>query len=309
VAAHPKIPKSEIDYIQNLQRGQTELQRALGRGQPALRDAAGNILALDPGSGTPLLVAQGHDVALSLAIAGAPYGTATITNEDGSELRDLISYRVYSEFDGNLFGSSVGVHFGDVGSEIAADNHLYGVHHGDMVDGALFGDSVGTHFGNSQDGHHIGDTFGVHHGPIDPPPKAFVIDHPRDPDRWLIHACTESPHNGVEYWGTATLDNGSALVYLPEYFEKLTHLQGRGVQVTPILPTWNSSEIKLSDLAVGATYPMDGQFTIRSAYGEDFEVSWHVYAVRRDIPELRVEPRRSEVRVSGVGPYRTYETK
>lgn len=129
--------------------------------------------------------------------------------------------------------------------------------------------------------------------------KSFIIPHPDDPDRWLIHGCTESPHNGVEYWGTATLDDrGHADIELPGYFESLTARDGRAVLLTGmghhiIPPT--------------ATYPEHGRFLIHGVPGQ--QVSWLVKAIRKDVPPVLVEPRRDDVIVQGDGPYRYYTLK
>ncbi|SDL72958.1 hypothetical protein SAMN05421874_12817 [Nonomuraea maritima] len=129
--------------------------------------------------------------------------------------------------------------------------------------------------------------------------KTFIIPHPMDRDRWLIHATTESPHNGVEYWGSVTLDeDGNADVELPSYFETLTHVEGCTVLVTPVGTTAS---------ACSATKPQGGRFTV---HGEpEQEVGWLVKAIRKDVPPVLVEPRRDEVAVRGTGPYRYYTTK
>lgn len=66
--------------------------------------------------------------------------------------------------------------------------------------------------------------------------KTFVIDHPTDVDRYLVHATTESPHNGVEYWGVITVQDGVAEVVLPDYVEALCRVKGRAVLLTPVAP-------------------------------------------------------------------------
>jgi hypothetical protein len=129
--------------------------------------------------------------------------------------------------------------------------------------------------------------------------KSFIIPHPLDPDRWLIHGCTESPQNGVEYWGSVVLnDYGVARVELPDYFEALTSTEGRAVLLTgmgePVMPPT-------------ATYPESGQFEVRGVPGQT--VSWLVKAIRKDVPPLLVEPRRDDVVVRGDGPYRYYTPK
>jgi hypothetical protein len=131
------------------------------------------------------------------------------------------------------------------------------------------------------------------------PIKSFIIPHPDAPDRWLIHGCTESPHNGVEYWGTVQLNEyGHADVALPSYFESLTARDGRAVLLTGL-----GDHI----LPPSASYPEHGTFTIHGIPGQT--VSWLVKAIRRDVPPVLVEPRRDDVTVRGDGPYRYYTLK
>lgn len=102
--------------------------------------------------------------------------------------------------------------------------------------------------------------------------KAFVMPHPLDPTKTLMHASTESPQNGVEYWGTATTDvTGTATVTLPGYFEALTQQEDRAVILTP----------------QGTPQPLayepitDGSFTVTGAPNSPF--SWLVKAVRQQL--------------------------
>jgi hypothetical protein len=166
--------------------------------------------------------------------------------------------------------------------------------------------------------------------------KNFVIPHPGDDSRWLVHGCTESPWGGVEYWGEAIVEDGQVTVPLPGYFEDLCEIDRRNVQVTVLaerdpsdrerlprvnpLPTPPAPPMDLSGnvLAppkpppgrvslVQATYPENGEFTI---FGEGtvptFRVYWLVKAVRRDAAFL-VEPTKDQVTVYGDGPYRFIE--
>ncbi|MFB4275723.1 hypothetical protein ACBJ59_10560 [Nonomuraea sp. MTCD27] len=123
--------------------------------------------------------------------------------------------------------------------------------------------------------------------------KSFVIDHPVHADRYLVHACTESPVPGVEYWGETVLDgDGCAVVELPGYFEALTKKDGRYVAVNTC-----SDGIRNAS----ATYPQDGKFMIHG--GPGLRVTWLVKAIRADA-DMVVEPRRDEIDVYGDGPYR-----
>jgi hypothetical protein len=101
--------------------------------------------------------------------------------------------------------------------------------------------------------------------------KNFVMDHPTQPGYMLKHASTESPHNGVEYWGSVTLDaSGEAVVTLPDYFEALTYPDNRNVQVTAI----GRATVPASADRISA-----GAFTVYGAAGQD--VDWLVKAVRK----------------------------
>ena len=62
------------------------------------------------------------------------------------------------------------------------------------------------------------------------PTKTFIVDHPIDSDKYLVHACLEGPEAGVYYRGEAKIvDNKSTIVFLPDYVASLatnytTHL-------------------------------------------------------------------------------------
>lgn len=135
--------------------------------------------------------------------------------------------------------------------------------------------------------------------------KSFIIPHPKFPkDKYLIHACLEGPETKVFYEGEAQLeDNGAVIVYLPSYFEDLTHVEGRTVQLTPIASPDRPSVL------LSATEPRDGQFTVIGDPKSRQRFWWEVKGVRKDVPKLLVEPNRSDVRVRGDGPYRYYETR
>jgi hypothetical protein len=102
--------------------------------------------------------------------------------------------------------------------------------------------------------------------------KAFIMDHPVHPGTMeLMHAATESPVNGVEYWGSVTLDStGKATATLPTYFEALTKSTGRNIQLTPIGRT---------TVQVSADRISGGKLTIYGAAGQ--AVDWLVKAERQ----------------------------
>lgn len=103
--------------------------------------------------------------------------------------------------------------------------------------------------------------------------KNFSMNHPTKPGYVLRHASTESPVNGVEYWGTGTLDDtGAATITLPEYFEALTSPNDRAVFLTP-----QDTPAALAYTAINA-----GAFTVTGPAGVSF--SWLVKTERVSQP-------------------------
>jgi hypothetical protein len=108
--------------------------------------------------------------------------------------------------------------------------------------------------------------------------KNFVIPHPLDEGKSLVHGSTESPVHGVEYWGKATVGkSGSVVVKLPRYFEALTFFEDRAVLLTPVG----------APASLAASYPTDGKFTVTAKAGTEF--FWNVKAGRSDTV-FEVEP-------------------
>ena len=62
-------------------------------------------------------------------------------------------------------------------------------------------------------------------------PKTFVIDHPVDSSRYLVHACLEGPESGVYYRGKGTISLESATVTLPDYTRDFYNFS---ISITPI---------------------------------------------------------------------------
>jgi hypothetical protein len=130
--------------------------------------------------------------------------------------------------------------------------------------------------------------------------KTFVIPHPVDGKKYLVHATLEGPEGAVYYRGTAALKNGRAEISLPAYFEALTHLEGRTALVTPF---FTDDEEPLSPLAVGEV--KNGRFVVKAIGGQNpgQKFHWEVKAIRKDVGPLEVEPGKSDVQVGGDGPY------
>ena len=118
--------------------------------------------------------------------------------------------------------------------------------------------------------------------------KSFVIDHPLNNDKHLVHACLEGPEAGVYYRGVGEiLDNQSTTINLPYYVEVLA--TDFTIQITPIyngkINTLNTSEV------------ISNKFTV---YGENCNFYWNVTGKRNDI---NIEPLKTSVNVRGDGPY------
>jgi hypothetical protein len=120
--------------------------------------------------------------------------------------------------------------------------------------------------------------------------KTFVIDHPVNPEKYLVHACLEGPEAGVYYRGKGVITNNeSTVIKLPDYASALA--SDFTVQITPIfngrsISTYNVGEV------------VNNQFHV---YGENGSFFWVVYGMRASI---EVEPNKTDVQVQGSGPYK-----
>jgi hypothetical protein len=129
--------------------------------------------------------------------------------------------------------------------------------------------------------------------------KSFVIHHPLHEDKYLVHATLEGPEGTVYYRGTARLHDGKAEIQLPDYFEALTHAEGRTVLLTNL-----DGFDQLSVSTQGGAKIKDGRFLVVSSDPRSSqEFDWEVKAVRRDIERLEAEPSKDAIRVERFGPY------
>jgi hypothetical protein len=118
--------------------------------------------------------------------------------------------------------------------------------------------------------------------------KSFVIDHPIDSDKYLVHTCLEGPEAGVYYRGTGTISNSQSVeIELPHYVSTLAY--DFTINITPIydgkIHILNTSMVE------------NNTFTV---YGDSCEFFWTVFGKRFDI---NVEPVKTSVNVKGNGPY------
>ena len=125
-------------------------------------------------------------------------------------------------------------------------------------------------------------------GDTGPTGKNFIIEHPSDASKLLIHSCLEGPETGVYYRGRGEITNGSsATVQLPDYVAGLAYSWTIHVAAVyeGVIRTYNFSEVD------------NNSFTV---FGENGKFHWSAMGKRRDIV---VEPLKSDTIVFGQGPY------
>jgi len=118
--------------------------------------------------------------------------------------------------------------------------------------------------------------------------KSFIINHPTDIDKYLVHVCLEGPEAGVYYRGKGEIMNGTNVtINLPNYLSNIAN--EFTIEITGIHNgknnIYNCSEI------------VNNSFDV---YGENGEFYWTAYGKRFDID---AEPFKNEVVVKGDGPY------
>ena len=121
--------------------------------------------------------------------------------------------------------------------------------------------------------------------------KTFVIDHPIDKNKYLVHACLEGPESGVYYRGEGKIINNSCTtIELPYYVDKLA--RDFTINITQIY-----DENSLEDVILKCSRVLNNKFNV---YGKNCSFFWLVYGKRL---ALDVEPYKINLNVKGDGPY------
>ncbi len=132
--------------------------------------------------------------------------------------------------------------------------------------------------------------------------KSFIIDHPKDSSKYLVHACIEGPENGLYYRGKAQL---SEKISDNEYVSQIqlpTYLTGFARDYTvDVTPIYNKN---YPNAKVIASEVNEDDFTFNIYSNAPIEVNWVVYAKHDD---LLIEPQKSDISVYGEGPYTYYK--
>jgi len=126
--------------------------------------------------------------------------------------------------------------------------------------------------------------------------KTFVIQHPLDPEKYLVHACLEGPEAGVYYRGTGTIPAAalSLEITLPPYVDALAY--EFTVHATPIL-TGETEFIP----SIACSRVKEGKFKVFKT--KSAEACMFDYVVFGNRFPIEVEPRKADVTVKGDGPY------
>jgi hypothetical protein len=122
--------------------------------------------------------------------------------------------------------------------------------------------------------------------------KTFIIDHPIDSGKYLVHACLEGPEAGVYYRGKGEVVEGEECkVLLPQYVRFAREFS---VNVTPIgVPrSMSCSEV------VKPESPEENVYFIVYGTGKFY---WTLFGKREDI-EAEID--KESISVNGSGPYR-----
>jgi hypothetical protein len=126
--------------------------------------------------------------------------------------------------------------------------------------------------------------------------KTFIIDHPTETNKYLVHACLEGPENGVYYRGKGEITNDIyTTIQLPKYVVSLA--TNFTIHLSKKYNYENNNNLSFSDINE------NGEFIV---YGTNCEFHWIVYGERKP---LVVEPNKDEIIVQGSGPYTWYTMK
>jgi len=123
--------------------------------------------------------------------------------------------------------------------------------------------------------------------------KSFIIDHPKDGNKYLVHGCLEGPEGGIYYRGTGEITNGEyTVIKLPEY------VSNWGYEFTTYVTAIFDGKVKVYAVSL---VNEEGEFTV---HGENGTFNWMAVGKRCD---LDCEPLKSSIIVNGNGPYKWFE--
>jgi hypothetical protein len=114
------------------------------------------------------------------------------------------------------------------------------------------------------------------------PFKLFNIPHPTKSGHRLVHTCLEGPEIGVYYRGKLVNSN---IIELPEYWRGLVDAETITVSLTPH-KCYQELFYEISDWGT--------KIKVINNSGGPIDCSYIVYAERKDVPRLEIEPKQEE---------------
>jgi hypothetical protein len=127
--------------------------------------------------------------------------------------------------------------------------------------------------------------------------KTFIIDHPIDNDKYLVHACLEGPEAGVYYRGIGKINENEkmTIINLPNYVDAFAK------DLQAIVSLICDDGENMCNLCVSTV--SNGSFKVfrNPILNSDTHFNWIVTGKRNDIV---VEPYKNDVIVKGDGPYK-----
>jgi len=122
--------------------------------------------------------------------------------------------------------------------------------------------------------------------------KTFVVQHPKQQEKYLVHACLEGPEAGVYYRGKSEITNNEYVeVSLPDYVDELA--TDFTVNITSIYVSGKMVDFYTTEIE-------NNKFRVYSKNGENGKFYWTVFGKRLSID---VEVDKDTVKVRGDGPY------
>ena len=129
--------------------------------------------------------------------------------------------------------------------------------------------------------------------------KTFIVDHPNNTAKYLVHACLEGPEVGLYYRGHGIINENEKFttIYLPDYLHNFAY--DFTINITQTI-----NDDRIEDICSLATTKVNNcSFKV---YRKDITMTksyfdWTVMAKRGDII---VEPYKKDVVVKGDGPYK-----
>lgn len=108
--------------------------------------------------------------------------------------------------------------------------------------------------------------------------KSFVQDHPTDTTKQIVYVSLEGGEAGTYTRGTWKLEEGQAVIDLPEHFGMVTSEDGLSIQLTP-RGAW--LQLYVAQLTTR-------QLIVREAQGKSGQFDYHVHGVRKGYEHYEV---------------------